>query len=221
MATLEEIRNKVIKAIQDDNDESFSVEEIDAEINEGLKYVSRNVALTALEATGTFDTELNTDVVSIPTDWNYQRRLHNATSSAVKRIKVATSINLLRNKYPISLEYGPEYGDVDILAIFNNQITYYPIPQEVQTVTCKFYQNPTPLVEDTDIPTCLPDGTHIDLLKNYALWKLNEIIEDGVEGAKVNTRYYKNEFKEALGELDDHIDEGQSSTDPIRDNGWI
>jgi len=216
MAKLEELRANIRLALQD---ASFSDEQIDAKINAGLVDATWYALLSELESSGEFTTDPASNEVDIPVAWDFQRNLYHADAADKPDIKVFTQIGLLKKRVP-NIDTEVEAGDIQYLTTRNNKIVYSPSPAAATVVKCNFYINPTPLVKDTDIPTCLPIPLHSDLLESYALWKFFAIIEDGIEGYKVNTSYYKKEYQEALERIDDYVDEGQSTTDPVRENQW-
>lgn len=218
MSTLGELKSNIKLSLQNESDISDDI--IRARINEGILYCSRHVTLSDLEDIGTFDTELDTNEVDIPLIWNYQRKLYGAGVPEAKPIVIASSIGLLRLLHPL-VDVEVINGDIEHMCIRKGRLVYFPIPTEITTVQCKFYTKPIPLVKDKEVPDCLPEALHNGLLESFALWKIFATIEDGVEGVKVNTKYYKNEFFETLNSIDEYVDEGQSQVDPIRESGWI
>jgi hypothetical protein len=216
MATLEEIRDNVRLALQD---ASFTDDQINAKINAGLTDASWYALLSELESSGEFTTDPAANEVAIPTDWNFQRNLYHADAADKSDITVCTQIGILKKRVP-NIDTEVETGDIKYLTSRNGKIVYSPSPAAATVVKCNFYINPTPLVADGDIPFCLPIPLHNDILESYALWKFFAIIEDGIEGYKVNTKYYKTEYYEALERIDDYIDEGQSTSDPVREKQW-
>jgi hypothetical protein len=216
MAKLEEMRANVQLALQDG---SFTADQIDAKINAGLVDASWYQLLSELESTGEFTTDPAANEVAIPPEWNFQRNLYHADVADKGDIKVFTQIGLLKKRVP-NIDTEVISGDIVYLTTRNGKVVYSPSPSAPTVVKCGFYINPTPLVKDTDIPTCLPIPLHSPLLESYALWKFFAILEDGIEGYKVNTSYWKKEYNEALERIDDYIDEGQSTTDPVRESQW-
>jgi len=216
MAKLEEMRANIRLALQD---ASFTDEQIDAKINQGLIDATWHTLLPELESSGEVTTSPTAHEVDIPVLWDFQRNLYHADVADKGDIKVFTQIGLLKKRAPeIDSEVTP--GDIEYLTTRNGKVVYYPAPTAATVVKCNFYINPIPLVKDADIPTCLPIPLHNDILESYALWKFFAIIEDGIEGYKVNTNYYKKEYQEALERIDDYVDEGQSTSDPVRENQW-
>lgn len=48
-----------------------------------------------------------------------------------------------------------------------------------------------------------PSNLHDALFVSYAAWQIYSIIEDGVDGAKVNTNYWQSQYARALKKLQD------------------
>jgi len=218
MPTLETLRENVVDAIQDT---SIEDDFIDAKFNEALELCADYVLLPELESSGTFTTATDTHSVVIPTSWNYHRGLYSAYAPDTELIDVVSSLRLLKNDYPDIDNTDIMSGNICIVTTGSGSIYYYLSPETETIVTCGFYQHPTPLTEDSHIPSCLPASMQNELLENYALWKCWKIIEDGIEGPKINTAHHRTAFNTALAELDDLIHEGQSTPNPKRGSGWI
>jgi len=58
------------------------------------------------------------------------------------------------------------------------------------------------MVADGDFPDGIPEHLQVSLLVNFAIWKAQEILEDGVEGETPNTIKYKKLFLEAMRTLE-------------------
>jgi hypothetical protein len=56
-------------------------------------------------------------------------------------------------------------------------------------------------------PDGIPEFLHEDLLINYGAWKIFDQIEDGIDGQKVNTNYYKSLFMKAMIDLNATCDD--------------
>lgn len=217
MATLEELRESIIDEIQDT---SISEDKIDTLINQSIVHVSRRVLLSELESSGVVSTILDTCEVVIPESWNLQRNLYSVEIEDKNEIKVLSSIAMLERIYP-TYTTDLTTGEVSHVTIQGNNLIYYYIPTEELEFKCKFYEKPTTLVADSDELTCIPEGSQEELVENFVLWRLWKTIEDGIEGAKVNTNYHKNQFQYYLNELDDLINSGQSRPESSRLNNWI
>ena len=79
---------------------------------------------------------------------------------------------------------------------------YQDIPSDTEDLFVVYYKKPEVLTPASPHPTCLPEDHVVPLLVNYALWKLYEVIEDGVDGNRPNTETYKRLFSDALALFD-------------------
>ena len=218
MASLETLLINIESALQDS---SFDSDFLTEKINQGLELCAAYTLLPDLESSGTVTTDPNTTEVDIPAGWNYHRNLYSAHVHDAEDIAVVSSVGLLKEDHPEVDDSDITNGDIETLTIRKDSIVYFPSPVSAATVNCGFYINPTPLDADDDIPSALPISLHSELLENYTLWKCWALIEDGLEGPKINTAHHRNAFNAALEILDDFFNEGQSQTSPKRTSGWI
>jgi len=221
MATLEDLRQNIKTALQDS---SFSDDDIDAKINQGLEVCALYVLLPELESIGNFTTVPGSLEVAIPSAWEYHRNLYSAqdlNDSSTQDIEILSSLSLLKKYYSGFDQSNVPTGDVEFITTRGSSLVYVPSPTGAIEITCRFYMKPTPLVLDSQSPDYLPAALHEELLESFVLWKCWSIIEDGIEGPKINTSYNRKAFSSALVELDDLIKMGQSSPPPKRFSGWI
>lgn len=218
MATLESIVEAVQVSLQDN---VFTTDKLTKLANQGIQYCSKRVLLPKLEVSGLIDTTLATYETIIPDSWLFDRNLYACFCADNNiSIQVLNSIDNLMTFYP-DYKTDLQEGNIKYVVVRGNYLTYYPIPAEVIALDCNFYTQHTPLVNDSDIPYCLPYGTHEELLENFILWRAWSDLEDGLEGPKVNTQYYRELFMIAFDDLDSMIDTGQSRCRPVIENGWI
>lgn len=218
MATLETLLEAVQESLQDN---VFTSDKLTQLVNQCIDYCSTRILLPHLETSGLVSTVLGTYETPIPVSWAYARNLYacfNADNNT--HIQVLNSIINLMDFYP---DYKTELleGDIEYVLKHGDNLVYYPIPVTVFELNCNFYTQNTPLVNNADIPYSLPYGTHEDIIENYVLWKTWAELEDGLEGPKTNTQYYRELFMLAFDELDTMIDTGQSRQRPVIRNGWI
>lgn len=218
MATLETILGAVQDSLQDN---VFTTDKLTKLANQCIDHISTRILLPHLETADVVSTIAGTYEVAVPTAWSFARNMYACFCLANKDtpIQVLNSIDNLMEFYP---DYKTELleGHIEYVVKRGDFLTYYPIPEVVE-LQCNFYRQPTPLVNDADVPYTLPYGTHEDLLENFILWKAWAELEDGLEGPKTNTQYYLELFMRAFDELDSSIDYGQSRNRPVIRNGWI
>lgn len=218
MATLQEISARVNNIVQD---ESFTPH-LTGYINEGIQRCASLVLLPALETTGTVVTIPGAVETDIPTAWNYDRNLYLVDAANTESaVKIFSSLALMQREYP-QFKVLLEDGDVEAITVIgDNRLVYYRTPTTADTLSCAFYQKPTLLSAGDDVPTCLPDFLQMKLLTAYTCSEIFDLIEDGVEGIKINTQKHLAAFNSALEELSKFYRAGQSRPEPSRTTQWV
>lgn len=202
MAKLVELISDIDRVIQDD---SYDNPKLIRMLNIALFEVCRGVRMPDLSVTppmpqlyenATLETVLDTPVVSLPDD--FQRDVFFlAHTSRVGRIPVETSfIRFLKHFPGIS-----QIGSVSMASVKGKKLYYQGVPEQVETLKVHYYREPAKLADNEDIPEGIPEELHERLLVNHVAWKVFEEIEQGSEGRKVDTEYYKNRYYEALHDL--------------------
>ena len=155
---------EIIKAVRDELLEPtpgfWSDEEITRLINEANNELTEKAKVEA--APYTFTTTANTSNYSLPSDL-YQ----------IKLIKIND------NKiYPASIDVlnSSVIGFPIYYVVFNNQLYFYPIPDDTYTVRLYYYKKANQLVNTTDVPV-LPERYHY-LLKLYAISQAKRKADD-------------------------------------------
>ena len=92
-------------------------------------------------------------------------------------------------------------GPVSKCAVQGNRLFYRDIPATPETLTVHFYENPTELAVDTDIPDCIPIQLHRPLIISYVCMQIYNKLEMGMAGPKVDTLAYGAIFQEGLIQL--------------------
>lgn len=217
MATLEEIRNRIKRIIQDS---AYTDEIIDEFINEGYSRCASSVLLPSLESSGQITALATTPSVQIPDSWNFDRNITMCFTSEGRKINILSSLVMMARTYP-SFGVDNEYGQLEACTVVADKFFYYPIPEEQEVLTCTFYQKISTLVDDSAIPTALPDFLHFKLLTSFVCAEIFSEIEDGIDGVQINTKKYMSNFMTAIEELKDFFRVGQSRPEPQRSSQWI
>ena len=217
MATLEELQVTISRVLQDN---VFTSDDTTALINQGIRFCASIILLPALETSGVVSTVVGASEVELPADWAFDRNLYQCNYEGGDSIKVLENLSRLFHYFP---NYRAEQtgGYIECACLAGNNLVYYPIPTAITELTCHFYKTPEVLVDDGDNVLCLPVAFHEELLVNYTLWKCFSELEDGFEGAKTNTVYYRDLFNTAVSMLDSVLDHGQSRCRPTLDSGWV
>lgn len=213
MVTFEEIKDGIIKSLQDS---SVAVSTIENLINSGVQFVSERVRLPALDVSGSVNITSDANFVTIPSAWNYQRGLYDAISGDKQVLTIYPSIMSLRRTIGDTSEI--QTGQTQAIAVVGDKLHYHK--SSTTTLNCRFFCNPSPLVNDTDELTCIPGGHAKILIESYVLAYLFALSEDGVEGPKTNTRFHQLMFERYLEQLDISIESGQPAPEQVRYPFW-
>lgn len=115
--------------------------------------------------------------------------------------------DLYDDYYPLS-----SVGAVEAVCIQRNIAWYQGIPEEPETVLCILHSDPPLLADDEDIPVVIPEFLQRDLVVHGVVAEIYDMLEDGVDGQKVNTAnsYSYREvalqrFREWLGSRRQHV----------------
>lgn len=186
-------------------DGSFSDSDILGHLNKCLQDVAYEHCLPGLDETDELSLAVGDDSVALPDDFSHDL-WHVEPLTKTKRINIHASLKSLQRIYDDS-DTG---GTITDAAQDGVKLHVRPIPTRAQDVRVHYYRAPEPLVladpEATpSIPANAPEGIpahlHDPLLVSYAAWQIYSIIEDGVDGAKVNTNYWQAQYFGALKKL--------------------
>ncbi|MCK9408271.1 MAG: hypothetical protein M0R68_03975 [Bacteroidetes bacterium] len=207
MATLEELRTRVVRIIHDD---AYTDDDVDGFINEAYKACAGKVLLPDLMSTGNITVLAGAMSTAIPTAWNFDRNLYLCASADSKNaVKVYSSIALLTHDFP-AYTFNPAIGSIEACTATQLSFISYPKPSASEILNCAFYKKVTPLVNDTDVPLVLPEHMHFLLLVSGACAEIFTEKEEGIDGVMINTNKYSKRFKDAIEELGNYFKTGQS-----------
>ena len=190
--TTTELISLVRSAVKDG---SFSDSEILALLNEGLMAVAFEFCLPELEATEEISFAEGDGSVSLPDDYHHDL-WHIEPITKTSRVNIHTSLHSLQRIYQ-DTDTGSVIKDA---AVDGLVLHIRPILNEAQGVRVHYYRTPEPLTLGDQaavppVPANSPEGIpahlHSSILVNYAAIRLYDIIEDGVDGNKTNTRRFE------------------------------
>ena len=221
--SLATLRDEVVSTMFDS---STDTDEVDALINEGLLATAEIILLPKCEASAVIDTVVGENRSALPT--NYHRNLFRAKGPDGADLDVYATIALLEDHYEVADSNGIISNDVCAVTVVGStgdailtadelyDLFYTPSPVSIVSVPVRYYRKPIPLIEDKQEPFEIPAPYRSKILANYARWRLFDNVEDGIDGAKANTRRYENLFKEAVATLEGSLTQGQSRPRPRR-----
>lgn len=194
---LKEIVQEVMDIVQDPSAKNPYVQSL---VNEASLRIASDlpVPLPDLESVETVETISDLEYLSLPVD--FHRSLSFCFNETIRRrAKIYDSLELLSVKYP---EMDNPGSVVDV-AVSGTRLYYQGIPDSVQTLRIKYYRTPSTLVDRTghENPSWIPPQFHRRLLVGFACKVLFSRIEDGMDGQKVNTNHYENEWIAGMNDL--------------------
>jgi hypothetical protein len=154
--------------------------------------------LPNLYTAGDVLTVVDTGYLSLPTDYN--RNVVMVVDSNGDVIPSEESFKKFMTTYA-----DQESGNVFKYAINGDKLHYRGIPTASTTLTVHYYTDPDTLSDSTDTPSCIPSPLHRKLIVGYVCRELFNRIEDGIDGQKINTGYYANEYASGLVDLETAI----------------
>jgi len=205
MATFIELKNKVNVLV----DDSSLAASLGGFINQGVSEIAGgmpslldgianplpNVLTPPLPELFTIDTvETSTVAAFVTMPTNFQRELQFVSSSSGSEIDIAHSFIEFAETYPLL----NKVGNISEVIEHGKKLYYQGIPASAETLTLHYYRKPVDMITDTAVPDGIPEHLQVSLLVNFAAWKAQEHLEDGIEGETPNTIKFKNLFLEAM-----------------------
>lgn len=214
MATGGELIERVQKIYQDG---SYDDDEVLVFLNEGLQAVafSEDVFLPTLDTSAELETVLNAEVADLPANCS-----EGFYSAFIGTQELTVHNSWTEMKRTVAME--SQAGTVTNVSAKADELYYFPVPEEVETITIFYYRAPTELRESTE-PDCFTVKTRAvgeSALVAYALIRIFEAIEDGMEGQKVNTLYWEKQYERSMTRLKSMIRSGVSAPQKQRNARW-
>ncbi|MCK5849600.1 MAG: hypothetical protein KAH23_01700 [Kiritimatiellae bacterium] len=188
---LEQIEAGVSEIIQD---ESFS-ERIKDFVNMGINEIAGAKKLATLDTADSVDCLSTLDRVALPDDYLHGLYYVSDGESII-------GVPAYYDKIARFLRYAEGIsgtGKIVDVVLDGNFLRYRQ--RETKTLHLRYFGKPTLLEKLTDVPDFLPEHLQEGLLVNYAASKIFNLIEDGIEDPKTNTRMCLSAFQGALSDL--------------------
>lgn len=200
--TFEELTNEVMGIIQDS---AWSEAIIKSKLNQALTVVATGIMLPGkhqlspplpdLYSSTDIDTVAGVATCNLSSDFN--RDVIHVVNANGDEIPLEKSFRKFLDDYP-----GHTSGSVFRASVYGRNLHYRNVPETAETMTVHYYKAPTTMTMDDDTPNCLPVALHRPLLVGFACKDIWSLIEDGIEGQKINTEYWTREFQQGLLDLE-------------------
>lgn len=184
------------------DDASFGITFTNGLINRAVRIVAAGVKMPGGIVTPPLPSLIKTGAVatttlsyaSLPSDFQRGPVFVSYNSEEIRQTR--SHIRMLRI-YP-SMNHA---GSVEIVNVVGKRIYYQGIPTPSQSLSVTYYSEPATLSLDTSEPDSIPEQLQEPLIVHYCAWRMFSMIEDGMEGQKVNTNYHQAKFYEACADL--------------------
>lgn len=167
-------------------------------INQAMNEISVLVALPLLQTSAVLNIPVDATTGYVDMPENYHRDMYYA-----KELDSGRDLRIRANMRTLYLLNLPEQAQIITdCVVYAGEFHFAPQPLTENNIQILYYRNFEPLEdedEDQDI-----DGLPVqyyDVVSNYLLKKLFAIIEDGVDGRKVNTAFYNEMYMSGLAKI--------------------
>lgn len=194
---VETLTAKVVDAVQDG---SFTEEFILGAFNKCLGELASVYTLPDLIANEVVVCEAGATSTSMPV--TYLKNLHFAANLTKKcRVSIIDALTTFLDRFPFQDEEAP----VDTVCAQGAILYFQGVPTEAETLRLFFVRKPVLMEEDEDEPDGLPGFLHEDLLVNYACAECFNLIEEGIDGAKIQFNKYISLYQQAQIKLESFL----------------
>ena len=173
-------------------DDSFSDADILALLNEGLFRVAHDLCLPELQTTEDLSFDFGDDpFTELSDDYHHDLWMVANLSEPSRPIKLHTSVHSLQRIYL----RDDVAGTIKDAALDGVVLHVRPAPNPGQLLRVWYYRKPEVLELSADsIPEAIPFHLHTTALAYYAIAKIYDEIEDGVDGNKTNTTNWETKW---------------------------
>ena len=193
--TLEELTTEFTLIVQDD---TFSDSAVNY-INEAFLQAAGQINLPDLKRVAVASTTVSQNFTSLAgIGANFNGRLTKVNSET---IAVFNSLEDMMDDITFCGKFLQDVGAVERIALEGRTLWYHPIPTVAENIQVVLYGNPVALVDDSDVPSEFIEYTHRNIGVHGAAMIAFSIIEDGIEGDKVNTAVHKIFFDDGVQKL--------------------
>lgn len=167
-------------------------------INEAIQLIAEEAYLPSLKTMFTVTTNTSVAYTTVPTAFSGKLTYVGTSDGEITRYN---NLEELIREFP-TLD---EVGDIEGVTLEGTVLWYQKIPSAATTLTCIGYNSPVTLSNDTDTPDCIPEYLHRGLIVNKTAMLCYNIIEDGMEAEKVNTRLFEGLYQKHVIKLGEWV----------------
>lgn len=177
-------------------DESFSSVWINAGLEAALLFLSSIFPLPYLTATANVTFATGEDSHAMPTDYHWNMiQAHNTTNDLP--VIVWPSLKNLMDEFGYTTS---QYTSLQNIAV-EDSVLWAPFEVQSEQVIKVWYTKNVSTLDVDAACAAVPAHLHEELLVNRVVEKAYGLIEDGIDGKKVNWQFNREEFKGGLALL--------------------
>lgn len=208
-----ELIDDIIDTVQ--QEETYPRTRVLGYLNQALLAIAGRVLLPGLaDGAGTVTTVIDSNVAPLPAD--FHRELHQATADGTPVQISANAGIMLADDFNFDLTAGQVLG----VTVMAGNLAYQYVPAVPVDIALRYYRKPTLLADsDTSVPDGLA-GSHgmeddIDLaLISHVCARIFSKVEQGLEGAKIDTTYHTGQYEAAIARLTSGVDRARPRKAP-------
>lgn len=188
-------------------DESFTNDKILSYVNKGVGRVAAALPLPMLTVEGVITCKGNSRVVTLP-DAYYSNLFWAYNSTKAQKVEITQPLTNFLMRHP-GLD---SKGDVCEICVQGRKLYYQGIPASDQLLSVFYTSRPEELSAGDSIEV-IEEVYQADLLVSYAAAECYKLIENGIEGTKVNYNKWIADYTLAIKEYGDFIGLAQETPD--------
>ena len=199
--TYSELVDEVMLMVQDDS----KYDAILGYVNMALVEATSKVMMPEYKRASSFETLVDSPYVALQVQPDtFVGGVVKVFGDSVKNAAVYKSLDDMIDGEEIT-DVMATGAEIKALAVEGSNIWYHPLPEEPVTILVLYYTTHAKLCSPDDAVTIFPDHIQRKAICARAAELCFEKIEDGIDGAKVNTAAYANTAAVGIQELHEFV----------------
>lgn len=188
--TVEQLIERVLFKVEDGN---FSEDDVLLSLDQCALDIATNCDIKQLATVSELTVVGGTNTIALPSDfckeltYGYNKTSNHPVKVYDSRVLLDKAISTIGTK-----------GNIRHIADDNPDLYCQYTPTNDQVLDIYYHKNPDDLALDGQFPMWVPSNYIYKLFYHYSVAQLFDIIEDGIEGEKVNTLYHEDRYQEEL-----------------------
>lgn len=189
-------------------DASFSDEDVLAYFNKCLLELADIFTFPSLISSADVAVPADADYAAMPETY-YRKLFHAYNTTKDRKVHIYDSYTRFLGRFPGLDAAGP----ITAVCVTGNTLNVQGIPSAEETVKLHFLTAPAAIEAVGDQVTLLPASLQDELLHSFACKEAYDLIEDGMEGQKINYNKYLSRFEKAKKALGLYLDQSEEDVE--------